>query len=117
MFKDTTLQPGYPHDLVTLGSGVPPHGIDSAIWWEDVGKTYFFKGDRSVRCVGGSHRVRGGDSDHVGTVTACVVGTVTAWGQCVREVTVLVPRGHSLSKESCASTPELLESKIFLNIF
>lgn len=52
MFKDTTLQPGYPHDLVTLGSGVPPHGIDSAIWWEDVGKTYFFKGDRSVRCVG-----------------------------------------------------------------
>lgn len=48
MFKDTTLQPGYPHDLITLGSGIPPHGIDSAIWWEDVGKTYFFKGDRSV---------------------------------------------------------------------
>lgn len=48
MFKDTTLQPGYPHDLITLGNGIPPHGIDSAIWWEDVGKTYFFKGDRSV---------------------------------------------------------------------
>lgn len=48
VFKDTTLQPGYPHDLVTLGSGIPPHGIDSAIWWEDVGKTYFFKGNRSV---------------------------------------------------------------------
>lgn len=48
VFKDTTLQPGYPHDLITLGSGIPPHGIDSAIWWEDVGKTYFFKGDRSV---------------------------------------------------------------------
>lgn len=48
VFKDTTLQPGYPHDLVTLGSGIPPHGIDSAIWWEDVAKTYFFKGDRLV---------------------------------------------------------------------
>lgn len=48
VFKDTTLQPGYPHDLVSLGSGIPPHGIDSAIWWEDVGKTYFFKGNRSV---------------------------------------------------------------------
>ncbi|KAH0617587.1 hypothetical protein JD844_016002, partial [Phrynosoma platyrhinos] len=49
VFKDTTLQPGYPHDLITLGSGIPPHGIDSAIWWEDVGKTYFFKGDRYWR--------------------------------------------------------------------
>lgn len=49
VFKDTTLQPGYPHDLITLGSGIPSHGIDSAIWWEDVGKTYFFKGDRLVQ--------------------------------------------------------------------
>ncbi|RMC15191.1 hypothetical protein DUI87_07373 [Hirundo rustica rustica] len=49
VFKDTTLQPGYPHDLITLGSGIPSHGIDSAIWWEDVGKTYFFKGDRYWR--------------------------------------------------------------------
>ncbi|KAF7246378.1 Matrix metalloproteinase-16 [Varanus komodoensis] len=49
VFKDTTLQPGYPHDLITLGNGIPAQGIDSAIWWEDVGKTYFFKGDRYWR--------------------------------------------------------------------
>lgn len=57
VFKDTALQPGYPHDLVTLGSGIPPHGIDSAIWWEDVGKTYFFKGNRSVHTRRGRHSV------------------------------------------------------------
>ncbi|KAG8570493.1 hypothetical protein GDO81_011290 [Engystomops pustulosus] len=49
VFKDTTLQPGYPHELMHLGHGIPPHGIDTAVWWEDVGKTYFFKGDRYWR--------------------------------------------------------------------
>ncbi|XP_043921330.1 matrix metalloproteinase-16 isoform X2 [Protopterus annectens] len=49
VFKDTELLPGYPQDLITLGSGIPAHGIDTAVWWEDVRKTYFFKGDRYWR--------------------------------------------------------------------
>ncbi|XP_055489612.1 matrix metalloproteinase-16-like isoform X2 [Leucoraja erinacea] len=49
VFKEATLELGYPQNVVELGSGVPPQGIDTAVWWEDVGKTYFFKGDRYWR--------------------------------------------------------------------
>ncbi|MGH0174569.1 UNVERIFIED_CONTAM: hypothetical protein FKN15_068392, partial [Acipenser sinensis] len=49
VFKDTTIQPNYPQDLSMFGSGIPGQGIDTAVWWEDVGKTYFFKGDRYWR--------------------------------------------------------------------
>uniref|UniRef100_A0A8C4RJ80 Matrix metallopeptidase 16 n=1 Tax=Erpetoichthys calabaricus TaxID=27687 RepID=A0A8C4RJ80_ERPCA len=49
VFKDTALQPSYPQDLSVFGNGIPGQGIDTAVWWEDVRKTYFFKGDRYWR--------------------------------------------------------------------
>ncbi|MBN3317053.1 MMP16 protein, partial [Atractosteus spatula] len=49
VFKDTTLQPTYPQDLSKFGKGMPSQGIETAVWWEDVAKTYFFKGDRYWR--------------------------------------------------------------------
>lgn len=45
VFKDTTLQPTYPQDISMFGSGMPAQSIETAVWWEDVAKTYFFKGD------------------------------------------------------------------------
>ena len=44
-----TAEPGYPHSLVELGSCLPKDGIDTALRWEPVGKTYFFKGDQYWR--------------------------------------------------------------------
>lgn len=49
VFKDTTLQPSYPQDISLFGRGMPTQSIETAVWWEDVAKTYFFKGDRSVQ--------------------------------------------------------------------
>lgn len=49
VFKEVTAEPGYPHSLVELGSCLPREGIDTALRWEHVGKTYFFKGDRYWR--------------------------------------------------------------------
>lgn len=49
VFKEVTAEPGYPHSLVELGSCLPREGIDTALRWEPVGKTYFFKGDRYWR--------------------------------------------------------------------
>lgn len=49
VFKDTMLQPSYPQDISLFGSGMPTQCIETAVWWEDVAKTYFFKGDRSVQ--------------------------------------------------------------------
>lgn len=46
VFKDTVLQPGYPKDIMQFGHGMPAQSIETAVWWEDVAKTYFFKGDR-----------------------------------------------------------------------
>lgn len=46
VFKDTVLQPGYPKDIAQFGHGMPAQSIEAAVWWEDVAKTYFFKGDR-----------------------------------------------------------------------
>lgn len=48
VFKDTVLQPGYPKDITQFGHGMPAQSIETAVWWEDVSKTYFFKGDRWV---------------------------------------------------------------------
>lgn len=68
MFKDTMLQPGYPQDISMFGNGMPEQSIETAVWWEDVAKTYFFKGDRYV------HRT---------SVSGCV--SVRAFGRvCVR---------------------------------
>lgn len=49
VFKEVTAEPGYPHSLVELGSCLPREGIDTALRWEPVGKTYFFKGDKYWR--------------------------------------------------------------------
>uniref|UniRef100_A0A3P8XAF1 Peptidase metallopeptidase domain-containing protein n=1 Tax=Esox lucius TaxID=8010 RepID=A0A3P8XAF1_ESOLU len=49
VFKDTMLQPGYPQDISIFGPGMPTQSIETAVWWEDVAKTYFFKGDRYWR--------------------------------------------------------------------
>ncbi|CAL8398288.1 unnamed protein product [Arctogadus glacialis] len=49
VFKDTVLQPGYPQDISLFGHGMPAQSIETAVWWEDVAKTYFFKGDRYWR--------------------------------------------------------------------
>lgn len=38
--------PGYPQPLRQYGQGLPVHKIDTAIWWEPNGYTYFFSGDR-----------------------------------------------------------------------
>lgn len=40
------MLPGYPQPLREYGKGVPVHKIDTAIWWEPNGYTYFFSGDR-----------------------------------------------------------------------
>ncbi|KAK7881268.1 hypothetical protein WMY93_029677 [Mugilogobius chulae] len=49
VFKDTVLQAGYPKDISQFGHGMPAQSIETAVWWEDVAKTYFFKGDRYWR--------------------------------------------------------------------
>lgn len=49
VFKDTVLQSGYPKDITQFGHGMPAQSIETAVWWEDVAKTYFFKGDRLVQ--------------------------------------------------------------------
>uniref|UniRef100_M3ZVV8 Matrix metallopeptidase 16 n=1 Tax=Xiphophorus maculatus TaxID=8083 RepID=M3ZVV8_XIPMA len=49
VFKDRHLQPSYPQDISLFGSGMPTQSIETAVWWEDVAKTYFFKGDRYWR--------------------------------------------------------------------
>ncbi|KAG7278396.1 hypothetical protein CRUP_038559, partial [Coryphaenoides rupestris] len=51
VFKDTTLQPTYPQDISLFGSGMPTQSIETAVWWEDVAKTYFFKGDRESQIL------------------------------------------------------------------
>lgn len=49
VFKEVAAEPGYPHSLVEMGSSLPKDGIDTALRWEPVGKTYFFKGDQYWR--------------------------------------------------------------------
>lgn len=46
MFREADVLPGYPQPLHEYGQGVPAHKIDTAIWWEPNGYTYFFSGDR-----------------------------------------------------------------------
>lgn len=49
VFKEVTAEPGYPHSLVELSSSLPKDGVDAALRWEPMGKTYFFKGDQYWR--------------------------------------------------------------------
>uniref|UniRef100_A0A8C3AVI8 Matrix metallopeptidase 15 n=1 Tax=Cyclopterus lumpus TaxID=8103 RepID=A0A8C3AVI8_CYCLU len=49
VFREADVLPGYPQPLHGYGQGVPAHKIDTAIWWEPNGHTYFFSGDRYWR--------------------------------------------------------------------
>ncbi|XP_034032826.1 matrix metalloproteinase-15-like [Thalassophryne amazonica] len=49
VFREADVLPGYPQPLHEYGQGVPAHRIDTAIWWEPNGYTYFFTGDRYWR--------------------------------------------------------------------
>lgn len=45
LFREANLEPGYPQELVDYGRDIPYDRIDTAIWWEPLGYTYFFQGD------------------------------------------------------------------------
>uniref|UniRef100_A0A3B4XPB0 Matrix metallopeptidase 15 n=1 Tax=Seriola lalandi dorsalis TaxID=1841481 RepID=A0A3B4XPB0_SERLL len=49
VFREADVLPGYPQPIHEYGQGVPAHKIDTAIWWEPNGYTYFFTGDRYWR--------------------------------------------------------------------
>ncbi|KAK5935889.1 hypothetical protein CgunFtcFv8_021206 [Champsocephalus gunnari] len=49
LFREANLEQGYPMELVDYGLGIPYDRIDTAIWWEPSGYTYFFQGDRYWR--------------------------------------------------------------------
>uniref|UniRef100_A0A672I811 Matrix metallopeptidase 15a n=1 Tax=Salarias fasciatus TaxID=181472 RepID=A0A672I811_SALFA len=49
VFREADVLPGYPQPLHEYGRGVPAHKIDTAIWWEPNGFTYFFSDDRYWR--------------------------------------------------------------------
>ncbi|MGH0140096.1 UNVERIFIED_CONTAM: hypothetical protein FKN15_020095 [Acipenser sinensis] len=49
LFREANLEPGYPQELVEYGQGIPYDKIETAIWWEPTGFTYFFNGDRYWR--------------------------------------------------------------------
>lgn len=46
LFREANLESGYPQELVDYGRDIPYDRIDTAIWWEPSGYTYFFQGDR-----------------------------------------------------------------------
>lgn len=46
LFREANLEPGYPQPLTSYGLGIPYDRIDTAIWWEPTGHTYFFQEDR-----------------------------------------------------------------------
>lgn len=46
VFREADVEPGYPQDLFRYGQGIPTDRIDTAIWWEPAGHTYFFRGNQ-----------------------------------------------------------------------
>ncbi|MGH0129427.1 UNVERIFIED_CONTAM: hypothetical protein FKN15_002190 [Acipenser sinensis] len=61
LFREANLEPGYPQELVEYGQGIPYDKIETAIWWEPTGFTYFFNGDRYWRF---SEELRAVDKDY-----------------------------------------------------
>ncbi|KAL6468912.1 hypothetical protein MHYP_G00224360 [Metynnis hypsauchen] len=49
LFREANLEPGYPQELMDYGRDIPYDKIETAIWWEPSGYTYFFKEDRYWR--------------------------------------------------------------------
>uniref|UniRef100_A0A669QRF2 Matrix metallopeptidase 15 n=1 Tax=Phasianus colchicus TaxID=9054 RepID=A0A669QRF2_PHACC len=45
LFREANLEAGYPQPLSTYGQGIPYDSIDTAVWWEPTGHTFFFRGD------------------------------------------------------------------------
>lgn len=45
LFREADVLPGYPQELMHYGHGMPDR-VDTAVWWEPSGYTYFFRGDR-----------------------------------------------------------------------
>ncbi|XP_026071638.1 matrix metalloproteinase-15-like isoform X1 [Carassius auratus] len=45
LFREANLEPGYPQELMSYGRDIPYDKIETAIWWEPSGFTYYFKGD------------------------------------------------------------------------
>uniref|UniRef100_A0AAY5ELW9 Peptidase metallopeptidase domain-containing protein n=1 Tax=Electrophorus electricus TaxID=8005 RepID=A0AAY5ELW9_ELEEL len=45
LFREANLEQGYPQYLFDYGRDIPYDRIETAIWWEPSGYTYFFKGD------------------------------------------------------------------------
>lgn len=91
MFKEVTVEPGYPHSLGELGSCLPREGIDTALRWEPVGKTYFFKGERYWRY---SEERRATDPGYP--------KPITVWKGIPQ-----APQGAFISKEGCKSQAEV----------
>lgn len=46
LFREANLEAGYPQPLTSYGLGIPYDRIDTAIWWEPTGHTFFFQEDR-----------------------------------------------------------------------
>ncbi|XP_066503647.1 matrix metalloproteinase-15 [Hoplias malabaricus] len=61
LFREANLEPGYPQELMEYGRDIPYDKIDTAIWWEPSGFTYFFKGDRYWRF---NEQLRAADRDY-----------------------------------------------------
>lgn len=89
VFKEVTVEPGYPHSLGELGSCLPREGIDTALRWEPVGKTYFFKGERYWRY---SEERRATDPGYP--------KPITVWKGIPQ-----APQGAFISKEGCTYGP------------
>ncbi|XP_061100813.1 matrix metalloproteinase-15 [Conger conger] len=49
VFREANLEHGYPQELTEYGHGIPYDKIETAIWWEPSGFTYFFREDRYWR--------------------------------------------------------------------
>uniref|UniRef100_F6TST8 Matrix metallopeptidase 15 n=1 Tax=Monodelphis domestica TaxID=13616 RepID=F6TST8_MONDO len=49
LFREANLESGYPQPLTSYGLGIPYDRIDTAIWWEPTGHTFFFQEDRYWR--------------------------------------------------------------------
>lgn len=86
-----TAEPGYPRSLQELGGSLPRDGIDAALRWESVGKTYFFKGDQYWRY-----------NEERRTVDPGYPKPITVWNGTPDGL-----QGAFISREGCKSTPKL----------
>uniref|UniRef100_A0A8B9G7D1 Uncharacterized protein n=1 Tax=Amazona collaria TaxID=241587 RepID=A0A8B9G7D1_9PSIT len=60
LFQEANLEPRYPQLLVTYGQGIPYNSIDTAVWWEPTGHTFFLQGDRYWRFNEDTHSMDNG---------------------------------------------------------